>query len=99
MHIVRRIPLLSLFCISCAVVGGVAVAEPSSAVHTAELTLPEYAFAATPSSIPLQWAQPLQATPAAAPQAPAAQGQWLRISDDGDTETAQQPQRPQRWVF
>ncbi|MEK1905837.1 MAG: hypothetical protein AAAB13_08650 [Pseudomonas sp.] len=102
MHTVRQISLLSLFCISCALVGGVSADEQSSAMKTAELTLPGYAFAGGLSIVPLHLAQqprPVRAATPAANQPPAQQGQWLRISDDGDTETAQQPQRPQRWVF
>lgn len=95
MHTIRRISLFSLFCLSCAVTGG-AAAEPSVMAQMTRPTPPSQAVARPLVSVPqFAW----QALPTATPPAVESQGQWLRISDDGDTETAQQPPRPQRWVF
>ncbi|MBB2494379.1 hypothetical protein [Aquipseudomonas ullengensis] len=95
MHTVRRMSLLSLFCLSCTLAGGVTAEESSTALKTTELHLASPMVARPLASVPQQRAQALRT---AAPTQ-ADQGQWLRISDDGETDTAQQQQRPQRWVF
>lgn len=102
MHTVR----LSLFCTAALLVNGAYANEFSgsagASIHTTEFVVPSHqaadahigSFAAGAGELQLETASPVRA---------ADDSQWLRVSEPGDTDTANRASRPAgdtpRWVF